>query len=385
MSAYFINSSLAIERPELLDVAADAARNVLNHTLHMPVNAAGMAAAKARDARPATPQDVLGNLDNLQDLARGNPPPAHATDAEPWPARTQASDGRSIMPLARLTLALRSSPGAERRVAPRFPYFMPCGICFDGQFHETATLDVGRKGTLVRRPEGCGVQPGARGTVRFSSIGTIDVRVTATNESSINLVITRKLSPVAEAAMNGLILRLRSENDYQAGQARMLATTVASAFAAGVARQAITVEGLLDRHYLPMTGTLPPQFTTQATPFYDSVLPAILARFFDPKSGMIYAVITDRNGYVPVHNEPYHQQQRPGDVAFNQARARQRRIYDDAVTLRAARFARDVVIQTYARDIDTGMGLVVKDIAAPIFVRGQRWGCAEIAYSLKAE
>lgn len=380
MSASCDAPSLSLGRTELLDVTADAARGALNHTIHQAAMASG--AADRSEPRPIAETDVLGRIDSLERLARDNPPADRAEDDEP---RAGPAAAAAVMPLARLTLALRSSPGAERRSAPRYPYFMPCRIRFGAAEHATTTLDIGRKGSLVRRPPGCEVQPGARGTLWFSSIGSIEVRVTGVNDSSINLVLTRRLSTVAEAAMNGLILRLRSENDYQAGQARMLAATVVSAFLAGIARQAVSLETLLDRQYLPVAGSAPPQFTTAALPFYDAVLPDILSRFFDPRSGMIYAVITDRNGYVPVHNEPYSQPQRPGDEAFNRAHARHRRIYDDAVTLRAARFAREVVIQTYQRDMTAGREMVVKDIAAPIFIQGRRWGCAEIAYSLTGD
>jgi methyl-accepting chemotaxis protein len=357
MSVSSASRDAAYDQGRLLDAAADTARDVLRRSMdrpvpHNPALSCGLPGAA----------DVLDNLDRLQQLAHGRPQAADSTAAEAGPAK----------PLARLTLALRASPEAERRNAPRFPHFMPCILAFDGHDHATETLDIGRRGILLRRPEGCTIRPGQRGTVWFSSIGMIDMRVTGLNAGSINLVAGSKLSSVAEAALNGLILRLRSENDYQAGQVRMLAATVVSAFEAGLADGRASLEALLDRHYTPVAGTAPQQFTTRATPFYDSILPDILARFFNLKSGMIHAVITDRNGYVPVHNQPCNPPQRPGEPACNRDHARQRRIHDDTVTLRAARFARDTIIQTCQRDVADGPDLFVKNIAAPVVIRGRR-------------
>ena len=34
---------------------------------------------------------------------------------------------------------------------------------------------------------------------------------------------------------------------------------------------------------------------------------------------MVFCVMIDRNGYLPVHNKIYSHPQRPGDVAFNTA------------------------------------------------------------------
>ena len=350
----------------LLDTAADAARNALQHTLHRAgPDSAGVDMAAA--------PDVLGSLEKLQALTGKSPPPA---------APEPPADAGPLKPLLRLTLALRASAAAERRNTPRFPHVMPCIVTFDGQDHATETLDIGRRGILAKRPDAADIHPGLRARVCFGTIGAVNMRVTGVNAQSVNLVAAGRLGSVAEAALNGLILRLRNENDYQAGQVRMLAATVTSAFEAGLTQNRIKPGDLFDEDYRPVAGSDPQQFTTRATPFHDAVLPDILARMFEPKSGMVYAVITDRNGHVPVHNRPYSQPQRPGDRAFNLGHARQRRIYDDSVTLRAARFAREVVIQTYLRDIAAGPDLYVKDIAAPIFIRGRRWGCAQVAYSL---
>ena len=51
---------------------------------------------------------------------------------------------------------------------------------------------------------------------------------------------------------------------------------------------------------------------------------------------MVFCVMIDPgNGYLPVHNRIYSQTQRPGDVAWNTANCRNRRIFNDPAGLAA--------------------------------------------------
>ena len=54
----------------------------------------------------------------------------------------------------------------------------------------------------------------------------------------------------------------------------------------------------------------------------------------DPR--MAFCAMVDRNGYLPVHNKIYSHPQRPGDVAWNTANSRNRRIFNDPPGLAAA-------------------------------------------------
>ena len=70
---------------------------------------------------------------------------------------------------------------------------------------------------------------------------------------------------------------------------------------------------------------------------------------------MIFCAAVDRNGYLPVHNRIYSQPQQPGDVAWNTAHCRNRRIFDDRAGLSAARNVRPYLIQNYPRDMGNGV------------------------------
>ena len=62
------------------------------------------------------------------------------------------------------------------------------------------------------------------------------------------------------------------------------------------------------------------------------------------------AVIDHASSYLPVRNKIYSHPQRPGDVGWNTAHSRNRRIFNDPAGLAAGRNQRSYLIQSYARD-----------------------------------
>ena len=46
---------------------------------------------------------------------------------------------------------------------------------------------------------------------------------------------------------------------------------------------------------------------------------------------MVFCATVDRNGYLPTHNRKFSQAQRPGDVVWNTANCRNRRVFNDRV------------------------------------------------------
>jgi methyl-accepting chemotaxis protein len=59
---------------------------------------------------------------------------------------------------------------------------------------------------------------------------------------------------------------------------------------------------------------------------------------------------------------------------WNNANSRNRRIFDDMTGLLAGRNTQKVLSQTYPRDLGGGRIELIKDISAPIHVRGKHWG-----------
>jgi methyl-accepting chemotaxis protein len=97
---------------------------------------------------------------------------------------------------------------------------------------------------------------------------------------------------------------------------------------------------------------------------------------------MAFAAMIDRNGYLPVHNKIYSHPQKPGDVAFNTANCRNRRIFNDAAGLAAGQNTRAYLIQTYARDMGNGNTVMMREIDVPVRVQGRHWGGFRTAYRL---
>ena len=99
---------------------------------------------------------------------------------------------------------------------------------------------------------------------------------------------------------------------------------------------------------------------------------------------MAFCAMIDRNGYLPVHNKIYSHPQRPGDVAWNTANSRNRRIFNDPAGLAAGRNQRAYLIQSYARDMGNGKTIMMREIDVPIRVKGRHWGGFRTAYKLYA-
>jgi len=118
----------------------------------------------------------------------------------------------------------------------------------------------------------------------------------------------------------------------------------------------------------------PPQYTTKFLALCDRVLPAVHEPLLARSERITFAATVDRNGYLPTHNQKYSHPQRAGDKVWNTANCRNRRIFDDRTGLSAARNRQPVLVQTYRRDMGGGQFVSMKDISAPVIVRGQHWG-----------
>jgi methyl-accepting chemotaxis protein len=137
---------------------------------------------------------------------------------------------------------------------------------------------------------------------------------------------------------------------------------------------------LFDERYQPVTGTNPPQVTTRFVALAERLFPQVQEKLLELSDKVVFGIAVDRNGYIPCHNARYNQPQRPGDVAWNTAHSRNRRIFNDRTGLASARNQRPFLLQTYRRDMGGGNFVVMKEAAAPIVVNGRHWGGLRLAY-----
>jgi methyl-accepting chemotaxis protein len=135
----------------------------------------------------------------------------------------------------------------------------------------------------------------------------------------------------------------------------------------------IRVADLFDEQYRPIPNTNPAQHTTRFVDLADRLFPQVQERVLALSEKVAFAISADRNGYVATHNRKYSHPQR-GDLAWDTANSRYRRIFNDRTGLSSARNQRPFLLQTYRRDMGGGNFVVMKEAAAPIVVNGRHWG-----------
>jgi len=151
--------------------------------------------------------------------------------------------------------------------------------------------------------------------------------------------------------------------------ARQISKLLDDALRTGTIRAA----DLFDEQYRPIPNTNPPQHTTRFVDLADRLFPQVQERVLGLSEKVAFAISADRNGYVATHNRKHSHPQR-GDLAWDTANSRYRRIFNDRTGLSSARNQRPFLLQTYRRDMGGGNLVVMKEAAAPIVVDGRHWG-----------
>lgn len=158
-----------------------------------------------------------------------------------------------------------------------------------------------------------------------------------------------------------------------------VAQAISQSFDEAVSGGRISANDLFDRNYREIPGSDPKQMMTRFVEFTDRVLPPIQEPAASSDPAIVFCAAVDNNGFLPTHNLKFSQPQRPGDVEWNTANCRNRRIFDDRTGLAAGRNTQPFLVQTYRRDMGSGNFVMMKDISAPIFVQGRHWGGVRLA------
>lgn len=142
----------------------------------------------------------------------------------------------------------------------------------------------------------------------------------------------------------------------------------------------ISLPKLFDEHYQPLVGSNPAQHSTAFNALTDELFPPLQEAALKALPEVVFCIAADRNGYISTHNKLYCHPQRPGDVAWNTANSRWRRVFNDRTGLASARNMRPFLLQTYRRDMGGGKFVLLKEASAPITVQGRHWGGLRLAY-----
>jgi methyl-accepting chemotaxis protein len=138
-----------------------------------------------------------------------------------------------------------------------------------------------------------------------------------------------------------------------------------------------TLEDLFDENYIPIPDTEPQKYHTKYDSYLDRTILDHEDEFLIKDSQVVFAVLVDRNGYLPTHNSKY-SLPLTGDRERDKTGNRTKRIFNDNVGLAAARNLKDVLVQVYFRDT----GEKIWDISVPVYVEGKHWGAFRIGYSM---
>jgi methyl-accepting chemotaxis protein len=157
------------------------------------------------------------------------------------------------------------------------------------------------------------------------------------------------------------------------------AARITAEFEAAVARGEITEMQLFDERYREIPGTNPKQYMTDYVRFTDRLLPPIQDPVQGSDSRIVFSVAWAKGGYLPTHNPNYCQPQ-GRDPVWNAAHCRNRRVYNDRAVRKVAQNNKRFLLQTYRRDMGGGKFMLIKDLSAPIFVRGRHWGAFRIGF-----
>jgi methyl-accepting chemotaxis protein len=157
------------------------------------------------------------------------------------------------------------------------------------------------------------------------------------------------------------------------------ANRITAEFEAAIDRGEIFEAQLFDERYREIPGTNPKQFMTEYVRFTDRVLPPIQDPLQSADPRIVFCVAWAKGGYLPTHNPNYCQPQ-SSDPVWNAAHCRNRRVYNDRAMKKVAHNTKRFLLQTYRRNMGGGNFMLIKDLSAPIFVRGRHWGAFRIGF-----
>jgi methyl-accepting chemotaxis protein len=308
----------------------------------------------------------------------------HAAEGAITCGETVDRSGKDTFDLAtklrtRFLIFLRQTEIGDRRRHDRFPCDLAVTLGEGSAAVRGQAADLSEGGMLVRTPEAAGVRTGAALPASIATIGSARVRVV--NRSSLGLhVAFESLEPASQAALDARLDAVRHANKEFVDRAMDTAAMISMALEEAVSENRISREALFDNDYVPIEGSNPRQYRTRFLDLLEEMLPPIQEALLASDRRMVFCAAVDRNGYLPVHNRIYSQPQRPGEIAWNIANSRNRRIFDDRAGLAAARNVRPALIQNYPRDMGNGVVIMMSEIDSPIRVFGKHWGGFRSAY-----
>jgi methyl-accepting chemotaxis protein len=280
---------------------------------------------------------------------------------------------------SRCAVLLRQGEHADRRNGEK----LPCSLTIDIQTARgpisAPVHEISMEGILISGPIAESLPQNQSLSATLQDIGACKVRIGERTKAGAQARFERPDAVLSEKIEDKL-WSIRDENTEFVTRAMEAGVALTRIFENGVASGAIAIEDMFDTDYVEIAGTNPVQHRSKILDWADRALPPFQEAFLAKDPRMAFCVMIDRNGYLPVHNKIYSHPQRPGDVAWNTANSRNRRIFNDQAGLAAGRNQRTYLIQSYARDMGNGKTVMMREIDVPIRVKGRHWGGFRTAY-----
>lgn len=143
-----------------------------------------------------------------------------------------------------------------------------------------------------------------------------------------------------------------------------------------LASGSLILEEVFDTNYAPIPNTDPQKYTTRYDKHFDKLILEMEDEYLKDEQ-VVFAVLVDKNGYLPTHNSKY-TKPLTGDKEKDKVGNRTKRLFNDPVGLAAAKNDKELLKQVYARDTGEKMW----DISVPVFVKGKHWGAFRIGFSM---
>ena len=280
----------------------------------------------------------------------------------------------------RCVIFLRLTEMGDRRCHERLPCELAIELRAGGITAQGQTADISEGGILVRLREPKVFTVGSILTAQIATIGACRLRLV--NQSALGLHLQfDNLDAATQSTLESKLATIRSDNTEFIGLAITAADRISRLFEEAVSQRRISQDDLFDNNYVPIPGTNPVQYHTRFLDVVETILPNVQEPLLASDKRMVFCAAVDRNGYLPVHNKIYSQPQRPGELIWNTAHCRNKRIFDDRAGLSAGRVVRPYLIQNYPRDMGDRI-VMMWEIGAPIRVFGKQWGGFRTAYTL---
>lgn len=334
----------------------------------------------------ATTSEVSGNAASASEFIVSVGESAAEIDAATKAAETHganvASAGKAVTTFAqklksRCAVLLRQSEHADRRKTER----LPCHLKFETARGVMPVYEIAMDGVLIGGTDASRLAPQAMIEGTLEDIGACRLRVVEQSKAGVRAQFVGPSAALNEKIEDKL-WSIHEENTELVTRAMEAGNALTKIFEQAVARGEVKLEDLFDTDYVEIAGTNPQQYRTKYLDWADRALPPFQEAFLAREPRMAFCAMVDRNGFLPVHNKIYSHPQRPGDVAWNTANSRNRRMFNDPAGLAAARNLRSYLVQSYARDMGNGNTVMMREIDVPIRVQGRHWGGFRTAYKL---